>query len=132
MQQERMRALGEMASGIAHDINNALTPATLYTDSLLEDRTLDSKRRGILEIVRRAIEDVAHTVGRMRDFYRKPEGALKLVQVDINAMIQQAASLTRASWSDLAIQRGVAIDVCFDLAPDLPRSWASRARSARR
>jgi nitrogen-specific signal transduction histidine kinase/CheY-like chemotaxis protein len=120
MQQERMRALGEMASGIAHDINNALTPASLYTDSLLEDPALDGKRRETLEIVRRAIEDVAHTVGRMRDFYRKPEAAAKLAPVDINSMVQQAADLTRASWSDMAIQRGVAIEVGFGLAPGLP------------
>jgi PAS domain S-box-containing protein len=120
MQQERMRALGEMASGIAHDINNALTPASIYTDSLLEDETLDQKRRGVLEIVRRAIEDVAHTVGRMRDFYRKPEEAVELTALDINAMIRQAVDLTRASWSDMAIKRGIVIDVVLDLAPDLP------------
>ena len=36
MQQERLRALGQMASGIAHDINNALSPVALYTESLLE------------------------------------------------------------------------------------------------
>ena len=36
MQQERLRALGQMASGIAHDINNAISPVSLYTDSLLE------------------------------------------------------------------------------------------------
>ncbi|TLY91326.1 MAG: GAF domain-containing protein [Gammaproteobacteria bacterium] len=36
LQQERLRALGEMASGIAHDINNAISPAALYTESLLE------------------------------------------------------------------------------------------------
>ena len=32
MQQERLRALGQMASGIAHDINNAISPVALYTD----------------------------------------------------------------------------------------------------
>ena len=36
MQQERLRALGQMASGIAHDINNAISPIALYTESLLE------------------------------------------------------------------------------------------------
>ena len=36
MQQERLRALGQMASGIAHDINNAISPVALYTESLLE------------------------------------------------------------------------------------------------
>ena len=35
-QQERLRALGQMASGIAHDINNAISPAALYAESLLE------------------------------------------------------------------------------------------------
>ena len=36
MQQERLRALGQIASGIAHDINNALSPAALYTQSMLK------------------------------------------------------------------------------------------------
>jgi len=36
MQQERLRALGQMASGIAHDINNAISPIALYTELLLE------------------------------------------------------------------------------------------------
>jgi Periplasmic sensor domain/GAF domain/HAMP domain len=36
LQQERLRALGQMASGIAHDINNAISPVALYTESLLE------------------------------------------------------------------------------------------------
>jgi GAF domain len=36
MQQERLLALGKMASGTAHDINNAISPVALYTESLLE------------------------------------------------------------------------------------------------
>ncbi|MGH8269987.1 MAG: GAF domain-containing protein, partial [Steroidobacteraceae bacterium] len=36
VQQERLRALGQMASGVAHDINNAISPIALYTESLLE------------------------------------------------------------------------------------------------
>ena len=39
MQQERLRALGQIASGIAHDINNALSPAALYTQSMLTHAT---------------------------------------------------------------------------------------------
>src|SRR6185503_16365738 len=58
MQQERLRALGEMASGIAHDINNAISPVALYTESLLErEPNLSARARSYLEIIQRAIED---------------------------------------------------------------------------
>ena len=36
LQHERLRALGEMASGIARDINNAISPIALYAQILLE------------------------------------------------------------------------------------------------
>ncbi len=74
LQQERLRALGQMASGIAHDINNAVSPVALYTDILLEtEPNLSAQTRRYLETTQRAIEDVAHTVSRMREFYRQPE-----------------------------------------------------------
>jgi PAS domain S-box-containing protein len=67
MRQEKLRVLGQMASGMAHDINNALSPAALYTESLLErDSGLSSEARERLLIVKSAIEGVAHTVARMK------------------------------------------------------------------
>ena len=77
MQQERLRALGQMASGIAHDINNAISPVALYTESLLETRARTSapRARDYLETIQRAIDDVAQTVARMREFYRPREAA---------------------------------------------------------
>ena len=71
MQQERLRALGQIASGIAHDINNALSPAALYTQSHAR-RTrpgLSERSREQLAVIQRAIDDVAQTVQRMRAFY---------------------------------------------------------------
>jgi CHASE3 domain sensor protein len=62
-------ALAKMASGIAHDINNAISPVTLYVDSLLEDEPeLSARGRVQLEIIQRAVDDVARTVARMREF----------------------------------------------------------------
>src|SRR5205823_7804079 len=68
MQQERLRALGQMASGIAHDINNALSPVALYTETLLErEPNLSVRTRQYLETTQRALDDVGHTVARMQE-----------------------------------------------------------------
>ena len=121
MQQERLRALGQMASGIAHDINNAISPMSLYTDSLLErEPTLSSKGREQLETIQRAIHDVAATVARMREFYRQREPQLNLAPVQLNELVKQVVDLTRARWSDMAQQRGIMIELETDLDPALP------------
>jgi PAS domain S-box-containing protein len=121
LQQERLRALGQMASGIAHDINNAISPVALYTESLLErEPGLSPGARGQLETIQRAIEDVAQTVARMREFYRHREPQMTLGSVDLNRLVEQVVQLTRARWSDMAQQRGVAIEMRTQLAPELP------------
>jgi signal transduction histidine kinase/CheY-like chemotaxis protein/uncharacterized membrane protein affecting hemolysin expression len=121
MQQERLRALGQMASGIAHDINNAISPVALYTEMLLErEPNLSERARGCLVTIQGAIEDVADTVARMREFYRPREPQLVLARVSLNRTIEHVVELTRARWSDLPQQRGIVIRLRTDLAPDLP------------
>jgi PAS domain S-box-containing protein len=121
MQHERLRALGQMASGIAHDINNALSPVALYTEMLLEkELNLSVRARQHLEITQRAVEDVAHTVGRMREFYRLPETQSVLLPVNLNELVQQVLDLTRARWSDMPQRQGILIQMRTELAPDLP------------
>src|ERR1700730_5618982 len=121
MQQERLKALGAMASGIAHDINNAISPAALYVESLLEKETgLSDRARNHLSTVQRAIEDVAHTVSRMREFYRQREPELVLAPIDLNRKVQQVVELTRARWRDLPQERGIVIHLQADLASGLP------------
>jgi len=122
MQAERLRALGQMASGIAHDINNALSPVSLYVESMLEtERDLSARARGYLETIQRAVEDVAQTVARMREFYRQREQQIELAPVDVNQMAQQVLDLTKARWSDMVQRRGTVIRVETEFAPDLPR-----------
>jgi PAS domain S-box-containing protein len=121
LQQERLLALGQMASGIAHDINNAISPVALYTESLLErEAGLSSTGRGHLETIQRAIEDVAQTVARMREFYRPREAQLALQPVDMNRLVRQVVELTRARWGDMAQRRGIVIEMRTELAENLP------------
>jgi signal transduction histidine kinase/CheY-like chemotaxis protein len=121
MQQERLRALGQMASGIAHDINNAISPISLYTESLLErEPQLSQRARGYLVTIQRAIDDVARTVARMREFYREREAQLTLERVELNRAVRQVVELTRPRWSDLPQQRGSMIDLKMELSEPLP------------
>jgi PAS domain S-box-containing protein len=121
MEQERLRVLGQMSSGIAHDINNALSPVALYTESLLESEPgLSPRTRAYLETTQRAIEDVAHTVARMREFYRKHEEQLVLKPVQLNELIQQVLDLTHALWADMPQQRGIVIQLDARLDPGIP------------
>ncbi|MEO8063250.1 MAG: ATP-binding protein [Pseudomonadota bacterium] len=121
LQQERLRALGQMASGIAHDINNALSPAAIYAQSLLEsDQSLSERAREQLVIIQRAIDDVANTVARMREFYRTRAPQLAHAPVDANSLLKQVADLTRARWSDMPLERGVVIKLVTEFDPTLP------------
>ena len=121
MQHERLSALGQMASGVAHDINNAITPIALYAETLLEhEKGLSPKGRNYLQIIDHAIHDVAQTVARLRAFHRRHEPALAAIPVQLTGLIDQVVSLTRARWSDMPQQRGVVIDLQTELASDLP------------
>ncbi len=133
MQQERLRALGQMASGIAHDINNAISPMALHTQSLLETGSnLSPRIRSYLEIVHRVTDDVTATVARMREFYRERDPQMTLEPVDLNQLAHQVIDLTRARWGDMPQRAGVTIEMRTDLAVSLPpaKSIASEIREA--
>lgn len=121
MQQERLRALGQMASGIAHDINNAVSPVALYTESLLDNEpNLSPRTRQYLETTQRAVEDVVETVARMREFYRQQEPQQQLTPVHLGTLVQQVLNLTQAKWIDMAQRRGATVQARIDLGPDVP------------
>src|SRR5688572_16682762 len=121
MQNERLRSLGEMASGIAHDINNAISPASLYAELLLNtEKHLTPEGRNRLTTIQRAIADVAGTIERMREFYRPREAARTFIKIDIHAAIEQVLELTQPRWRALPQERGIVIELRKDLAATLP------------
>ncbi len=120
-EQERLRALGQMASGVAHDINNALSPVMLYTEWLLtQEPNLSTRAREYLATIQRAVDDITHTVGRMREFYRRREPQLVLKPIDINRLVHEVLGLSRARWSDMPQQRGIVVHVRTELTMELP------------
>jgi PAS domain S-box-containing protein len=120
MQHERLRVIGQMASGIAHDINNALAPVKLYAQALLESEDgMSARGRGNLRTIRKAIDDVTETVARLREFNRGGELQPSLAPLNLNDLIRDVLELTRARWRDMAQQAGIAINMVTELN-DLP------------
>jgi signal transduction histidine kinase len=121
VQQERLRALGQMASGVAHDVNNALSPIVAYAGLLqatLPD--LPETSRNHLKIIAQAADDISRIVSRMREFYRRRSDSEPLVQVDLNAIIHEVIELTRPRWRDISQREGVSIQIQTELEPKLP------------
>lgn len=133
MQQDRLRALGQMASGIAHDINNALTPVVGFSQMLLERETeLTPNGKKQLSYIRTAGEDVAHIVARLREFYRRRDGQEPLVSLDLNKLVEQVIDMTRPRWRDIPQSKGIMVQMQTELAGDLPKvlGTASEVREA--
>jgi DNA-binding response OmpR family regulator len=101
IQQERVRALGTMASGLAHDLNNGLSLILGYGEILLGmERTFPdgSRERRFLDNIVCAGRDNAQLVKRLRDFYRPNDAQEHRQAVDVNGIVAQAISLTSPKW----------------------------------
>jgi signal transduction histidine kinase/ActR/RegA family two-component response regulator len=117
VQTERLRALGEMASGVAHDFNNLLA-VILGRVQLLQIRAQDPDLCHGLATIERAAADAAHTVRRIQEFTRTRQ--TKVFQpVDVRHVVREAIELTRGRWRDEAQVRGVTYALRTDFA-DVP------------
>ncbi len=116
VRQERLSALGMMASGIAHDFNNALTMVLGYSELLLPfvQQHAPPKEMAYLHHVIAATQDATHVVSRLREFYRPPDGNEIRASIDINEV-----ALTAPKWSSRSLADGVQIEVVLELA-DVP------------
>jgi signal transduction histidine kinase len=129
VQQERMRALGQMASGIAHDFNNALHPIVGYAELMLEQPAIAgaANARRYLRNILTSASDAASVVSRLREFYRKREDEDVLVPIDLGSILQQVSDLTRPRWYNEKLAAGIRISVETDLQP-VPRVMGHEAQ----
>jgi PAS domain S-box-containing protein len=106
---EKLRALGQMAAGIAHDLNNMLA-AILGQAELLTLQVADPGARERLRLLETAARDGAHLVRRLQDFSRqRPSGVLLPCQ--IAPLVHEALEITRPRWKDEPQRRGRVIEV---------------------
>ena len=109
---ERLRALGEMASGVAHDFNNILGAILGRAQLLHRGVQGDEIRRG-LEAIEKAALDGANTVRRLQHFTRRRREE-EFFPVDFNQAIKDTLAITEARWKDETNLAGATIEVATD------------------
>jgi PAS domain S-box-containing protein len=110
---EKLSAIAEMASGVAHDFNNALA-AILGNAQLLLYTAPDEETKETLRTIAKVAQDSAHTVRRLQDFTKK-RVSQKLSSVDVNSIIKDSIEITKPKWKDEAQNRGVPIEIVSTL-----------------
>ena len=112
---EKLRGLGQMAAGVAHDLNNTLA-VILGQAELLRLRITDPGIREGLGTLERAADDGAHVVRRLQDFARQRARA-PLGSVDLAGVIRETVEITRPRWKDEPQREGHRIEVRMLLDP---------------
>ena len=109
LQTEKLRSLGEMASGVAHDFNNALA-AILGNTQLLLYTAQDEETREALKTIEKVTRDSAQTVKRLQEFTRK-RSRQELFKLEVNSIVKDAIEITKPKWRNDAQGKGIHIEV---------------------
>jgi len=116
-QADKLRALGQLASGVAHDFNNALA-AILGRVQLVRRNAHDEALTHNLNIIQTAAEDAAATVRRIQTFARQSQTE-EFESLAVDSLLRDAAEITRTRWENEARARGLHYDVVLDLQPEM-------------
>jgi PAS domain S-box-containing protein len=119
-QSEKMRALGEMAAGVAHDLNNVLG-AILGRAQLIQLGLMKKKgdptqisnetMQKELKIIEQAAKDGAHTIKKIQEFSRQKTKESLFVLLNVNELLERAIELAKTKIKDEAEEKGIPIQV---------------------
>lgn len=108
-QSDKLRAVGELAAGVAHNINNSLT-VIQGRAQLLQRRATDEATAKSLEVIVNAVSDGTQTLRRILDFARR-EATKEFVPVDLTELISSSVEIARPKWQRKSATRRGHIEV---------------------
>jgi GAF domain-containing protein/ActR/RegA family two-component response regulator len=112
IQAEKLRAMGEMASGVAHDFNNVLAVILGNIQLLLHqlDHLGLEEIRERLKTIEQSSKDGAETVRRIQEFTGMRRDR-EFVSLSMNELITDVVNITQPRWKDQTQKRGVQIEL---------------------
>lgn len=115
VQSEKLRAIGEISSGVAHDFNNSLA-IILGNVQLLLGSINDPKMNSRLEAIEQAALDSAETVRRIREFTKiHPDEPFS--PIDLNLIISKVVEMLEPNCKEFMHSRDCQLDVVTNLQP---------------
>jgi len=122
-QSDKLRALGQLAGGVAHDLNQYLTLVAGYADiglATLDDDKAPSltELRDMLRIMSQAAYDGGETVKRLLTFGRT-DAEVATETIGVATLLHEVARLTTPRWRDAAQAQGRPIRLTVDAPPDI-------------
>ena len=96
IQHERMRAIGELASGVAHDLNNTLHAMNLRLSLIEQNDACRTAQGNNIAALARTISDAALVVGRLQDFARQKTDR-SLDSIEISGVVGEAIEMVRTT-----------------------------------
>jgi PAS domain S-box-containing protein len=106
---DKLRALGELAAGVAHNVNNSLT-VIQGRSQLMSINDSENKH---LKIIMQAIRDCSATLQRLLDFSRR-DTIRTSVPVDLTEVVRSSVEISRPKWQSKSATRSGSIDVEID------------------
>jgi signal transduction histidine kinase/ActR/RegA family two-component response regulator len=116
IQAEKLRAMGEMASGVAHDFNNVLAVVLGNIQLLLHqlDRLSPEEIREGLKIIERSSKDGAETVRRIQEFTGVRRDR-EFISLSLNEIITEVVNITQPRWKDQTQKKGIQVGLTAQL-----------------
>jgi signal transduction histidine kinase len=113
IQASRAAAVGELAAGVAHEVNNPLAAVLGFAELLYDDLDPDDPRRADVETIRSQALRARSIVRALGDFAQS--GAPSLVPIELGDLVRRTVDLVRFQVE----RRGITIDERYDVLPEV-------------